>query len=188
MSMNDQLDTSNCIFAHLGDDAKASIERIASLIELVTPIEVNSVIFQPHANYEIDEDIIELVAEWGSKGQPYLYTFHLVGEFDVSAVSRAFVDAKNNLNTRKFSKFISKNDCLYVGGSRDLAKRFKEHLGFGSAATYALQLSHWAPSLLLNIRFSAALYPVATTNEVLQLLEDTLWDKRKPMFGKRGGK
>jgi hypothetical protein len=186
--MNDQLDSSNCIFAHLGSDAKASIERIATLIEVATPIEVKSVIFQPHTKCEIDEAIIKQVAGWCSKGQPCLYVFHLAGEFNVSAVGRAFVDAKRNLNIRKFSKFGDENDCLYVGSSRDLGKRFKEHLGFGSAATYALQLSHWAPSLLLNIKFLAALYPVTTPPEVLQLLEDTLWDKRMPMFGKRGGK
>lgn len=175
---------SNSVFANLGCDAKRSLKHVATLIE--APTEVKTVIFVPATNYE--ETAIEKVAGWCSREQPCLYIFELIDAFDVSEVGRAFNYAKNNLIIRKFSKINSENGCLYVGSSKDLKKRFKEHLGFGSAATYALQLSHWAPSLNLKIKFSAALYPATTTQEVLQLLENTLWDKQKPMFGKRGGK
>jgi hypothetical protein len=62
------------------------------------------------------------------------------------------------------------------------------HLGFSASATYALQLVHWARPLLLELDFVCARYAENTPFEVVQALEDTLWETRKPMFGRQGRK
>jgi len=40
--------------------------------------------------------------------------------------------------------------------------------------------------LNLELGFTCAKYPVDVSEEVLQALEDTLWDQLKPMFGRKG--
>jgi hypothetical protein len=76
--------------------------------------------------------------------------------------------------------------CFYVGSSRSLATRFRDHLGFGAKGTYALQLVHWAPPLSLQLEFVCARYAEDTPPEVIAVLEDTLWEARRPMFGRKG--
>ncbi|WP_336970108.1 GIY-YIG nuclease family protein [Sphingobium aromaticiconvertens] len=75
--------------------------------------------------------------------------------------------------------------ALYVGSSRDLAKRLMEHLGFGPKKTYSLHLRHWATQfgkVRINVRF----YPASTDKAVLRALEEHLANKLVPLFGRRG--
>ena len=70
--------------------------------------------------------------------------------------------------------------------SYNLLKRLKEHLGYGAKDTYALQLAHWAREMNLDIEVVCAEYPEGIGQEILQTLEDTLWETLKPMFGRKG--
>ena len=102
-------------------------------------------------------------------------------------VERAFVKAKDRkTHKRAYPHLNAPGTCLYVGSSRSLATRFRDHLGFGPKGTYALQLVHWAPQLSLQLEFVCARYAEDTPAEVIAALEDTLWDARRPMFGRKG--
>lgn len=87
---------------------------------------------------------------------------------------------------RHVSRFI-KNDscCLYVGSKRSKVNdRIKQHFGYGPARTYSLSLSYWFPpkvDLILEV------YPVKVGNELLVMLEQSMWEGSKPMFGKQSG-
>lgn len=77
--------------------------------------------------------------------------------------------------------------CLYVGSSRKTANRLAEHLGFGSAKTYSLQLSHWASGL--EGRFTISVFGYDSQDkEWITWLEDRLSENHAPLLGRRGSK
>jgi len=74
---------------------------------------------------------------------------------------------------------------LYVGSSNSIKKRFKEHCGKAHEKTYALKLSQWVKITSGDINFTYI--EVSNTDQLtLQHLEDALWRKFKPLFGKSG--
>lgn len=77
---------------------------------------------------------------------------------------------------------------LYVGSSRNITKRIKEHLGFGSETTYALKLSAWLPLDDFPLELTCAVYPEGLSATVISALEDALWERLKPMFGRKGSR
>ena len=79
----------------------------------------------------------------------------------------------------------------YVGRKhrKPNGQRFKEHIGYGAKSTYALHLSHWAQDFpYLELTCHYAQYQEGTAQNLLQALEDALWEKKTPMFGRKGSK
>ena len=127
---------------------------------------------------------------WAGKCKSCLYYFECVTtDIDLMEVERTFAMAKaHEENNRAYPRLNAKGRCFYVGSSQTVAKRFAEHLGYGSKKTYALQLLHWARPIGLRVKLTCAKYPNCTPYSVLQALEDTLWDNKAPMFGRQGRK
>lgn len=74
---------------------------------------------------------------------------------------------------------------LYVGRSWDPQVRLKGHLRTSRSSTYALHLETWARELDLQVRL--LVYEFREIADVtLQVIEDGLWDRMRPLFGKRG--
>ena len=71
--------------------------------------------------------------------------------------------------------------CLYVGSSKDIRKRLKEHLGLIGKTTFSLHLSEWYKNKVITVE----LYEVSNEEE-MHLYEDLLWDEYKPLLGKQG--
>lgn len=92
--------------------------------------------------------------------------------------------------SNKRSRFNDKHSItpfLYVGSSKNLRKRFKEHCGICNEATYALKFRDWLTDFPAKIEFHYC--QIHTEDqEILQNLEDGLWLSVKPIFGKYGGK
>lgn len=123
------------------------------------------------------------------KGQSTLYRFSLPLGVDPEEVQIAFANKSASAYGRAFARHnAARSHVLYVGRSSDLRKRTVEHLGFGSPKTYALNLAHWAGVLDLPILFEFAIYDPCVASETLGHMEDTLWDKSQPMFGRRGSR
>lgn len=76
---------------------------------------------------------------------------------------------------------------LYVGRSKNLRARLKQHLGGGSRKVYALHLECWAASMEGNITISYLEF-TNQNNLLIQAIEDSIWDELKPAFGRRGSK
>jgi hypothetical protein len=75
--------------------------------------------------------------------------------------------------------------CLYVGSGKDIGRRLKEHLGIvENKKAYALHLSKWWPAAKVSI--TVFQFDEKTTHDDMQQIEDLLWDKYKPLFGKKG--
>lgn len=135
--------------------------------------------------------IISTVQEWaGDNKCLYIYYFNLNGDVDFKKLNAAFSEAKENKKgERAYPRLNEKESrCLYVGSSKEIDKRFKEHLGYGHKGTYATQLAHWTNGLNLNVDFMCMRFEATTTGKVLQAFEDALWDNFNPMLGRRGAK
>ena len=67
----------------------------------------------------------------------------------------------------------------------------REHLGAGSKSTYALNLQYWIPEHIeIKISVFKPIIPEYDKKEhlnLMELLEQSLWDKLEPMMGKRSG-
>lgn len=93
---------------------------------------------------------------------------------------------KEKGDKRHVSRLMEKESkCLYVGSKRkDIKARIKQHLGYGNARTYSLDLKFWFPP---KIEILIEVYSVSLGNELLVALEQSMWENSKPMFGKKGG-
>jgi len=86
--------------------------------------------------------------------------------------------------------------CLYVGSSKNIKQRLKEHLFLCNKNSYAMDLDQWIKAKNATITiyiwdFSNFLNSVKNKkleDEYLQNIEDLLWKKYLPLFGRQGKK
>ena len=85
---------------------------------------------------------------------------------------------------------IKKNTryCLYVGGSLDFPSRLRQHLGYGPESTYSMQLNKWWEDAKIHIDVWDLSDITGEDSTKRQIIEDILWDKYDPLFGKKGAK
>lgn len=178
------------VFSALASDSKNRLLEISNSIGDVRMTAQHSYSIQPLvlrtecASERLD--LINKVREQSSIGVPAIYFFSTVGSTNLQDIQLAF-RASQTESTRCFSRDGNRiSSHLYVGSSMNLPKRLKEHLGFGPAKTYSLQLAHWAKDLNESLKFEFAVFDPASPPNALQALEDTLWDTLEPMFGRRG--
>lgn len=178
-------------FNSLPTKAQANLIRLSALVAGVVPIETNTWKFATNTLRPSTETptIVLEVAQWAGKGNVYLYTICLVTEQgDLSKIRNAFSSAKATQNDRAYPRPNGQSCCLYVGSSKKVHQRLKEHLGYGAKGTYALHLAHWASRFPVELEFMCAKYQAGLGPEVYQALEDTLWNEMSPMFGRKGAK
>lgn len=120
----------------------------------------------------------------------FIYVFDVVGEFDSAAVRSAFERARKvSTEGRRFAKLSAgKGSVLYVGSSKKLIRRASEHLGLVAATVYAMHLRQWLPDADLRVRLSPFCLPDAVRNEVVQAIEDGLWQRLNPILGRQGAR
>lgn len=178
-------------FSPLPTQAQAALASISAAVDGVLPASVRS---WPIDVAELSVEaagsaLVKDISDWAGASQRCLYYFECRStDVDLAAVERAFVKAKaRKTDQRAYPRLNGEGTCFYVGSSRSVAKRVRDHLGYGAKGTYALQLVHWAPESL-QLDFVCARYADDTPFEVVQALEDTLWETKRPMFGRQGRK
>lgn len=186
------MSTSHPIFSVLPTQTQEKLRRLASDVAGVQPTEVKAWKIEV-SNLPSEPDglaIVEQLANWAGRSKACIYYFaNLAENVKLEVVENTFANAKaHEENDRAYPRLNTQGHNFYVGSSQSIAKRFKEHLGYGSSRTYALQLIHWARDLGLELEFVCAKYPDNTPPSVMQALEDTLWLELKPMFGRMGTK
>ncbi len=88
----------------------------------------------------------------------------------------------------QLNKTIWDSPVLYVGTSRDIVKRLKDHLFRAPGKTFAMNLGLWAEDISAQVKVEA-FYVKSSQAEMLAAdIENSLWDIEKPCLGKRGGK
>ena len=123
-----------------------------------------------------------------------LYYFEIVGSFDNSQITETIERMKMTpgRSERALPK-INGSACnnsriLYVGKTnKNFLNRFKQHLGLGSASTYALHLSHWNVSFDMEIVLKFAICPIEQEQvHFLEHIESALHYSLKPILGRSG--
>jgi len=107
-----------------------------------------------------------------------------------SKLLKQFRDKKDKEKGKKFAQAndkVDKPSCVYVGSSNDKLKtRMAQHFGKAPVGTYAIRFNEWLPG---GEEITCFYFEVQTqSRDVLQALENGLWDNLKPIIGKRGGK
>jgi hypothetical protein len=107
--------------------------------------------------------IVDEVEQWSGPGS-YIYYFQCLGAPDLNLALDRFSACKlRDKGLRSYAKSNSPSMCLYVGGSKSIVSRLKQHLGYSAAkGTYSLQLLHWTSQLPLELTFACARYANAT--------------------------
>ncbi len=178
-------------FLALPSKAQQSLIKLARELEGVVPVATGVWTFNTaelaHAAVPL---LVGQVQAWAQGSQQCIYYFECqTTSLDLERIHSVFSRAKDdNVGGRAYARLNHPNACLYVGSSRAIKKRLSEHLGLGAASTYALQLSHWAAPLKLDLRFVCARYDEHIDYASIQMLEDALWHRKQPMFGRQGRK
>lgn len=133
---------------------------------------------------------------WVEKG-PVIYKFLISEGRDGASILKRFRECKENEKTnarnhkvkaRAYCKANQNSSTLYVGSSLNLESRLRQHFGYSGRTTYSMQLTHWLQAgdietLHLSVWKCNGLSP-----RIVQALEDHLWDRERPLLGKRGGR
>jgi hypothetical protein len=174
--------------------ALASLQKLSDSVVGIQPIDTKSCRFFTGQLSEQCE-VFTLGSEigtWARMDGIYLYAIFLVTpNYEIDDLKEAFLRAKNaKKNDRAYARLNRNNTskCFYVGSSRDLLTRLKQHLGYGPKGTFALQLAHWANPFELELELQCAKYHPGLATGIYQILEDTLWEDMRPMFGRKGMK
>jgi len=179
--------------------SKAVIDRIADNI-LSLSEEVRVVSFDECRKHTISFSDLSMeqqleclsqLSDWekSNDDNSFIYIIDAGAQVDLSACRKAFEKAKAQGN-RAYSRLNaeSKSKVFYVGSSRSLSKRIKEHFGFGSKGTYALQMYYWARGIQGNTDIQIYRFGNNVSANAVQSIEDQLWEVHSPMFGRRGAR
>ncbi len=119
----------------------------------------------------------------------YLYIFCLPDDFPLDSIYNSYKNAKESKKSeRAYARLNRKSRCLYVGSSKGLILRIKQHLGFGPKRTFAMQLCYWCENLDLDITLNTYAFGNSISIKAFQAFEDGAWNSLKPMLGRQGKK
>ena len=125
--------------------------------------------------------------------EPVVYVFEIPATTDKKVLLEKFKAfrnkpiSKDTLSVKRacarlnYNSDSSASNILYVGSKqKNLKNRIKQHLGYGAAGTYAMQLRFWFPS---NIILQLHIIEVVN-NDILTEVEAALATELKPLIGK----
>jgi hypothetical protein len=134
----------------------------------------------------------QLRAERTDRG-PVLYYFTLLNDIDPFAICDVITRMKMSpgKSERALPKVNIKNvdngsKVLYIGKTeKGFSRRFKEHLGFGSSSTFALNIIHWRTDLQITLELN---YTCIDNSQLqnLESVESALHLLAKPILGRMG--
>jgi hypothetical protein len=117
----------------------------------------------------------------------YLYTFYLQDNSSIDAIYQRYKNIKESKKLeRAYARLNRVSRCLYVGSSKGLIPRIKQHLGYGPKGTYAIQLSYWCENSDMEIALDIYAFDNSISIKAFQALEDGAWNLLKPMLGRQG--
>lgn len=154
-----------------------------------------------------DEKIKLFLKEHFSKlPKDVIYKIEVMDVNNKDEIISSFKKAKETKHQgRAYSKFNeenvdyikenkNQNITLYIGSSKvkGVLSRMRCHLGLGAKGTYSMHLKSWLPTSqkcmvsITLLELSCHTNGNQTTN-IVELLEQALWSKEKPLLGKQSG-
>ncbi|MEM5552566.1 GIY-YIG nuclease family protein [Pseudoalteromonas neustonica] len=173
------------------DDIKVQLEQLAIPSSPSYKLEF-------HTNEVTEKKITELVKKLPSDSDleiDYIYLFKVSGENkNISRIKQKFkTEKKRQQNTEGEKKDLCRiNDCdskqyFYVGRSQSIKSRIRQHLSHKYKGTYALHMERWCRELDHDVEVLIYEFE-GKNNMVIQAIEDALWDRLNPCFGRKGDK
>lgn len=83
---------------------------------------------------------------------------------------------------------VGDSRTIYIGSSRDIGSRLHQHLHTSADGTYALKLHLWCPDAENRINVEVTPVRGVAETSLVQDVEDALWARSRPMYGKFGAK
>jgi hypothetical protein len=137
----------------------------------------------------VDDFLSEIKKRIDHKKYKYIYTFYLPDNSRLDSIYNKYQNAKESKKLeRAYARLNKKSHCLYVGSSKGIIPRIKQHLGFGPKGTFAMQLCCWCEDLDLDITLNIYAFGDGIGNKAFQAFEDGAWNFLKPMLGRQGKK
>ncbi len=152
------------------------------------------------SDYRTDETIKEVCKGIDKHSTPVIYRISVLSkdvQKDLISNYLSFHETNkkkqrsvDRYNTSKFNGGSSLT--LYVGSSSKFKSRLERHLGKGSIRTFALKINKWDNSL--SYKLKVQVFKVESLNDspisqnVLELIEQEVWEEHQPVFGKKSGK
>jgi len=174
---------------------KSTIKDLVSIID-----DLKNIRFEEKLSYKFNtknlqndqyvEDFLNKIkSQINHKKYKYIYTLCLPDNFSTDNVYNRYKNAKENKKSeRAYARLNTKSTCIYVGSSKGLIPRIKQHLGFGPKGTYAIQLCYWCENLALEITLNIYAFDNSISMKAFQAFEDGAWNSLKPMLGRQGKK
>lgn len=122
------------------------------------------------------------------KGNDYIYVIRVPTghEHQVAGLCAQLKEARRSADDYCRINSENKNtDALYVGRSKTLKARLRQHLGAENRGIYSMHLQRWATGKDIDISIS---YMQFENKEdlLVQAIEDGLWASLRPAFGRKG--
>jgi len=135
-------------------------------------------------------EIVNDILTWEKKQKSiFVYYLSLPEDANTETIHKKITTAKRmKIGERAYPRINFPSKYLYVGSSRDFAKRVKEHLGYGYIKTYAMNIAFWCNGLDLDTEIVCLRYNPQIKKGIIQALEDGLWDHFQPLLGRQGVK
>lgn len=184
-------------FHSFRDRALSTLEAARTALELVSPADCFSWHFRLSNMGDVDavQSLFDEVKRTINFDAAAIYCFELADVAAYSLLHDKYVNRPTSQQqtgqTLCYSRLLNEPDpgAIYVGSSRKFPSRLSEHLGrTGGAKTYSMRLNLWAVDLPTDVRLTVWLFDPRIDSGVLELLEQALWDTKRPMLGKRSGK
>ena len=147
------------------------------------------------SNLHASEAIVDRVRSSCIAPSCVIYCFELLDGTGYTLLRESFgrraAICEQTGNKLSYSRLLNedKPNALYVGSSRSFTSRFSQHLGItGGAGTYSMRLKQWASKEPLKVATRLWFFPPAVESWTLELLEQALWDMKRPLLGKRSGR
>lgn len=158
-------------------------------------MQANPEILEPlcfhYSELENENLVKEKIQSLLGKKMVSIYAIRLLGQNPNFSICSAVSNLKGKETARAYprvNEVVGQTSCLYVGKSRNTAKRIYEHLVEANPKTYAMHMKHWSKDMGGIIQVDIFKYEASIDEDCLQLLEDRLAFELNPMLGRRGAK
>lgn len=123
---------------------------------------------------------------------PALYAIDVDDQDTTTRLRDSFNSAQKNRNRGyalpRLNNPVTDSRVLYLGSSRSIRQRLKQHLWQAPVGTYALNMNRWVPQIAGNVTVRVQSILSELNSDALQDIEDAVWRSLRPVFGKAGGR
>ncbi|MFL9838295.1 hypothetical protein ABS768_12340 [Flavobacterium sp. ST-75] len=178
---------------------KETQDSLSKLSEQLNNIEIKEKYefeIQSHEFYEF-QDKSKLNSITANFSPPLIYTIDITDSYKLQELLKKYQNRPHGLKTSKFNyrnKEVPVQNTLYVGSTiKNFYSRLKQHLGLIGKNLYSMHLSRWDEQMIYTIKVTVYKIKnikdpeIIITQNIVEVIEQQIWDKLQPVFGKKSG-